>query len=193
MKRSMIIGAALIISATILSYDKIHSISQFNNSLSTTAGHVRLGEVYSERETTKVTVTFDETGNEAMNFTVKTSELYSKAESELDKIIEEVNKQFEKEKKTLLTKDTVTWTENATIKLVTTVHYESEFQPNYNLIIDETEFKHTVPPAKDSAEAKDEQRVIPDTEKNIMDHFERLKTYSTSQVQAYETKFSFIK
>lgn len=177
MKRMLVLGASIVVASGILGIEKLHSFNQFGNVIELTSGKIRLGEVYNEKLTSTYQVTFVGDDRASTTIDANTKDLYSSVYEDLENTITEVNKSREKNKEEPLSIDNVTWTKDVTINLITKVTYQSEFQPNFILTVDETTISY-----ESSAEEK----------KNISQYISELKTYSDKMVREYEAGYSFI-
>ncbi|EHB5529322.1 hypothetical protein JX085_003496 [Vibrio cholerae] len=178
MKHTLVLGASIIAASAIIGLDKINDIRQFGNVIELTSGKVRLGEVYRETLSSTYEVTFVGDDRPTTSVQSNTKHLYSSAFEELKNTIDEINKSREGKKEEPLSIDSVTWSKDAKISLVTTVTYQSEFHPNFVLTIDETTIDY-------DANSKDS--------KNVSHYLSELKSYSDRMVVMYETNNSFIK
>ena len=175
MKQAIIIGTCLICASTIISADKIYNLYQSSNSISLTSGKVKLGEVYSERLTTTFNVILNDSQESFMNIETNTDDLFQVADDDFSSMIKSVNK--EKKKEELLNKESATWNRDATITITTVVTYKSQYQPSFDLTIDETIIKYVA--VKEGAKA-------------INSYIQDLKEYSSKMNTKYELNNSFI-
>ncbi|MBY8235479.1 hypothetical protein KW522_06500 [Vibrio fluvialis] len=178
MKRMLVLGASIIAASAIIGLDKINDIKQFGNVIELTSGKIRLGEVYRETLSSTYEVTFVGDVRPTTSVQSNTKNLYSSAFEEFKNTIDKINKSREGNKEEPLSIDSVTWSKDAKISLVTTVTYQSEFHPNFVLTIDETTIDY-------DADSKDS--------KNVSQYLSELKSYSDKMVMMYETSNSFIK
>jgi len=178
MKRMLVLGACIVVSSGIVGIKQINNFKQFSNVIELTSGKIRLGEVYRETLSSTYEVTFAGDKRASTSVYANTKDLYSSAREDLAEMIKQVNANREKNKQEPLSIDSVTWTKDATVRLVTKVTYQSEFQPNFVLTIDETTIDH-------DADAE--------VSKNISQYLTDLKLYSNRMVAKYEKSNSFIK
>ncbi|EGR1279162.1 hypothetical protein D9A20_18700 [Vibrio cholerae] len=153
-------------------------MKQFGNVIELTSGKIRLGEVYRETLSSTYEVTFVGDDRPTTSVQSNTKNLYSSAFEEFKNTIDQINKSREGNKEEPLSIDSVTWSKDAKISLVTTVTYQSEFHPTFVLTIDETTIDY-------DADSKDS--------KNVSQYLSELKSYSDKMVMMYETSNSFIK
>lgn len=177
MKRMLVLGASIVVASGLLGIEQLNGFKQFGNVIELTSGKIRLGEVYRETLSSTYEVTFDGDKLASTSVYANTKDLYSSAREDLIDMLENVNKSREADKEKPLSIDSVTWTKDATISLITKVKYQSEFHPNFVLTIDETTIAHDA----DSQEPK-----------NISDYLAELKLYSAKMVSQYEKSNSFI-
>ncbi|EKZ9180940.1 hypothetical protein RFA54_004475 [Vibrio vulnificus] len=178
MKLMLVLGASIVVASGLLGIEQLNSFKQFGNVIELTSGKIRLGEVYRETLSSTYEVTFEGDKRASTSVHANTKDLYSSARDDLIEMLDKVNKNREAEKEEPLSIDSVTWTKDATISLVTKVTYQSEFHPNFVLTIDETTIAH-------DADSQDP--------KNISEYLAELKLYSTKMVSQYEKSNSFIK
>lgn len=178
MNRMLVLGASIIVASGILSIEQLNSFKQFGNVIELTSGKIRLGEVYRETLTSTYEVTFDGDKRASTSVYANTKELYSAAYEDLMEMLEQVNKSRKANKEEPLSIESVTWTKDATISLITNVTYQSEFHQNFVLTIDETTITHDA----DSKESK-----------SISQYLYELESYSKRMIMLYETSNSFIK
>lgn len=177
MNRTLVLSISIILSASIFSIDKINSYVDSKNTLSLESGKVRLGKVYRETVTSTYEVILDGSKEPIISINTKTTDLYSKVYDDFTQTLEQVNEERKKDKKEALSYDNASWNKNAHIKLTTQVTYQSEFQPNFILTIDESNIEHI---ANDKSS------------KNIVDYINELKLYSSKMEYTYQSKNSFI-
>lgn len=177
MNRILVLGIIIILSSSILSIDKINSHIDSHNILSLESGKVRLGKVYRETLTSTYEVTLDDAKDPIISINAKTTDLYSNVYDNFTTTLAQVNEQRKKDKQELLSIDNASWTKNAHIKLTTQVTYQSEFQSNFILTIDEKNIEHI---ANDKSSKK------------ILDYIKDLKSYSSRMESDYTIKNSFI-
>jgi hypothetical protein len=177
MKRSIIIAGALVASSVIFSADKLYTLSQSQNTLNLTSGKVRLGEVYSEKLTTSYQVKFKDSSQLMVDVQGNTQDIYQIAYDDFVSTIEAVNKDRESSKKELLSLDNANWTKNATITMITKVTYQSQFQPNFVLTINETKVDY---------QADDQNK------KNINSYLSDLRSYAIKMEDTYKEQNTFI-
>lgn len=178
MKQYFILGGFLVASAAIVSIDKIQENVQFNNTINLESGKIRLGSVYREIVESNFEVTFEGQTEPSLQVSDNTANLYSTAYEQLEKLAKELNRDRKSKKQEELSINDLAWTQNATIKLSTTVTYASEFQPKFVLTINTEEVKY--------------EANTPDS-KNVIYYIEQLKNYSDRMLTEYETNNSFIK
>lgn len=178
MKQYFILGGFLVASAAIVSIDKIQENVQFNNTINLESGKVRLGSVYRETVESNFEVTFEGQTEPSLQVSDNTANLYSTAYEQLEKLAKELNRDRKSKKQEELSINDLAWTQNATIKLSTTVTYASEFQPKFVLTINAEEVKY--------------EANTPNS-KNVIYYIEQLKNYSDRMLTEYETNNSFIK
>ncbi|RFS28866.1 hypothetical protein [Aeromonas dhakensis] len=177
MNRTLILSVSIILSASILSIDKINSYIDSKNILPLVSGKVRLGKVYRENLTSTYEVTLDGSKEPIISINAKTTDLYNRVYDDFTQTLEQVNEERKREKKEELSHDNASWNKNAHIKITTQVTYQSEFQPNFVLTIDETNIEHI---ANDKSS------------KNIIGYIEELKNYTSRMESKYELQNSFI-
>ncbi|OQK14192.1 hypothetical protein AKL19_04460 [Vibrio parahaemolyticus O4:K55 str. NY3547] len=178
MKRMLVLGASIVVASGLLGIEQLNSFKQFGNVIELTSGKIRLGEVYRETLSSTYEVTFEGDKRASTSVYANTKDLYSSAREDLIEMLDKVNKNREANKEEPLSIDSVTWTKDATISLVTKVTYQSEFHPNFVLTIDDTTIAH-------DADSQDP--------KNISEYLAELKSYSAKMVSQYEKSNSFIK
>lgn len=178
MKRMLVLGASIVVASGLLGIEQLNSFKQFGNVIELTSGKIRLGEVYRETLSSTYEVTFEGDKRASTSVYANTKDLYSSAREDLIETLGKLNKNREAEKEKPLSIDSVTWTKDAKISLVTKVTYQSEFHPNFVLTIDETIIHH-------DADSQDPM--------SISDYLAELKSYSEKMVSQYEKSNSFIK
>ncbi|MFA0057386.1 hypothetical protein [Vibrio echinoideorum] len=177
MKRMLVLGASIVVASGILGIEQLNSFRQFGNVLELTSGKIRLGEVYRETLSSTYEVTFDGDKRASTSVHANTKDLYSSTREDLREMLDKINKNRVADKEEPLAIDSVSWTKNVTISLITKVTYHSEFHPKFVLTIDETTITHD----SDSPESK-----------NISQYLLELKSYSTKMISQYEKNSSFI-
>ena len=178
MKRMLVLGASIVVASGFLGIEQLNSFKQFGNVIELTSGKIRLGEVYRETLSSTYEVTFDGDKRASTSVYANTKDLYSSAREDLIEMLDKVNKSREADKEEPLSIESVNWTKDATISLITKVTYQSEFHPNFVLTIDETTIAHDA----DSQESK-----------YISEYLTELKSYSAKMISKYEKSNSFIK
>lgn len=178
MNRMLALSFSLIVSSSILSVDKINSYIDSHNIIPLDSGKVRLGKVYRETLTSTYDVTLDGAQEPLIFIEAKTTELYDKVYDDFKRTLEQVNTQRKVEKQDPLTYDSASWNKNAHIKITTKITYQSEYQPNFVLTINEKNIEYI---ANDKSS------------KRILDYINELKKYSSDMEMEYQTKNSFIK
>ena len=178
MNRTLILSVSFILSASIFSIDKINSYIDSKNILPLESGKVRLGKVYRENVTSTYEVTLESSKEPIISINAKTTDLYNRVYDDFTQTLEQVNEERKNEKKEELSHENASWNKNAHIKITTQVTYQSEFQPNFVLTIDETSIEHI-------ANNK--------SSKNIIGYIEELKNYASRMESKYELQNSFIK
>lgn len=177
MKRFLVLSAAVVLSSYVVGIEQFNSYKQFDNVIELVSGKIRLGEVYRETVTTTYEVTFEGDSAPSTSISANTQNLYSAVYDDFTDMLQEVNEERKSDEKEPLAIDEVSWTKNATIRLVTKITYKSQYHPRFVLTMDETELNY------------DSESERP---KTVNEFITDLKSYSTSMITTYERENSFI-
>lgn len=142
-KPMLVLSVAVISASAILSINPIRSLINSQNIITTTNGAVRLGEIYEERLVTEFKLMSPEDDKEFIAAEAASSELTDAAMSDFRKKLKTVNEgggiPGEDGKKSKFQAENVTLKKDMKLKLKTYIHYRSEYQQSFSLVVDETD------------------------------------------------------
>ncbi len=178
MKPALLVSIAIIIAALILSANDIGELRQSGNVLNLKSGKVRLGQVYRERLETHFEVRLEGEKQPLIDITRGTANIHKEALEEYVKTLTRANRKRKEKGLPPIRVNRATWSKDARIIMVTRVIYESEFQPEFALIIDRTIITY------------DADR--PQEDKRVKDYLDRLKEHSRVMKDKYLERHSFL-
>lgn len=135
---AVILGGAIMAAAAIYVAPSVIDDYQNQNIITTTNGAVRLGKVYNEALKVRMEMKNTETGEVFISVDEGVDGFYKSARSELDKLINARNEGAKTDKEKLSV-EAAALKLHMTITLDTYIHYRSEYQPSFNLTIDQHE------------------------------------------------------
>ena len=147
------------------------------NILQLADGKVKLGDVYAEHLTSSLIISRVTDNGELLRVEGPPAELYPQAVEKVLKYIQLINERASKESTDGFTPvqfDSAMWSSDVRIKLQTTIEYQSQYQPQFRFVMENSD------------------RIVKKDKASIKPILESMQDYGKQALATYHARYSFI-